>query len=104
MNKDDLEEYIKNNSRAYTIFINKALEFQQNKNAGRALKSRFSDVKVEREANKMWTDTLAKFHTNLMISQELKKKSYQNWVDKIKDNDILDIFEESMSDLDFDAV
>ena len=50
MNTDDLDEYIEENSKSYDIFIEKARINQREKNATRAFNKRYTNERVEDEA------------------------------------------------------
>lgn len=52
MNTDELNQYLKSNSSAYNIFIEKALEDQKARNERRPVAKRWDIVKIERQAEK----------------------------------------------------
>ena len=102
MNTDDLDEYIKENSKAYDIFIEKARINQREKNATRALNKRYTNERVEEEAQQMWRNIIKHLYGKLHSEPKLKDKSPIYWVDFILENNLLESLENSMFDLDLD--
>lgn len=99
MNVDELDQYIKDNCRAYDIFIEKAREDQIDRNSRRKVSKRFNDDKMERAAQKSWHDVVVNFHEKLK-SDTLKKTSPLRWKNFIEENEILESFEDSMAELE----
>ena len=87
MNTEELNEYIKTNSKAYDIFIEKALVYQNNKNASRKMEKRFSE------------DNL---HDKLNAEKTLKKHPSTDWIRFMEEHEMIDNLEDSMGVLDLE--
>ncbi|KMY80851.1 hypothetical protein WZ78_08780 [Leuconostoc mesenteroides subsp. dextranicum] len=102
MNIEDLSDYIKADCSAYKIFIEKALEDQKARNERRPVAKRWDIVKIERQAEKMWANVVTSLHDKLRMESSLKNKEPIYWVKFIADNEILDNFENSMAEFEFE--
>lgn len=97
----ELETYLEENSKVKTIFIEKAIEFQQEKNSKKQPAKRLNEAKINRIVDKMWDQVLGNIHDSIM--KQLKgKTSYLGgkWTQFIEDNEILDMLEESMEEME----
>ena len=98
----ELETYLEENSKVKSIFMEKALELQQEKNAKRQPAKRLNEAKINRIIDKMWDQVLGNIHDSIM--RQLKgKTSYlgDKWPQFMEDNEILDMLEESMESIEF---
>lgn len=98
----ELENYLEENSKVKNIFINKAQEFQQEKNRRRQPAKRLNEARINRIVDKMWGQVLENIHDS--IAKQLKgNTSYLGgkWRQFIEDNEILDMLEESMEEMQF---
>lgn len=102
MNTEDLNDYIKANSKSYDIFITKALAYQNTKNASRKLEKRFSEDKVASKAEKMWENIVVNLHDKLNAEKTLKKHPSTDWIKFMEEHEMLDNFEDSMGSLDLE--
>lgn len=102
MNTDELNQYLKSNSSAYKIFIEKALDDQKARNERRPVAKRWDIGKIERKAEKMWTDVVTSLYDKLRMESSIKGKEPIYWVKFITDKEILDNFENSMAELEFE--
>ena len=80
-------EYLENDFDGYEIFMEKATEYQQNKNQKRPSKSRWNPGKVEKATNEMWKKAM----------QPLYK-----WIEYIEQHEVLEGLRDAMADLNFD--
>ncbi|GAJ26019.1 hypothetical protein JCM15457_927 [Liquorilactobacillus sucicola DSM 21376 = JCM 15457] len=102
MNKQELQEYINNNSRAVKIFWDKALVFQQAKNKKRQPAKRWNETMLERAADKMLATFITGIHDKLkMYIKEDALAPQKSWANFIEDNEILEELEESVVEMDF---
>ncbi|KRL04238.1 hypothetical protein [Liquorilactobacillus oeni] len=102
MNKQQFQEYLENNSQAISLFNNKALEFQENKNKKRQPAKKWNEARLERESEKM----LAAFITSVYekMKSHVKENTLEpekSWIAFIDENDILDELEESIIEMQF---
>lgn len=98
----ELDQFIETNSRAKDTFYEKALVFQQAKNAKRQPAKRWNDTKVDRAVDKMWDEILDSIMTK--VNKAMKRRSNpfgDNWQKFMIETEILENFEESMSELSF---
>lgn len=98
----ELETYLEENSKVKTIFMEKSLEFQQEKNAKKQPAKRLNDAKINQIIDKMWDQVLENIHESVM--KQLKgNTSYLGgkWRQYIEDYEILDMLEESMESIEF---
>ncbi|QHJ80542.1 MAG: hypothetical protein [Caudoviricetes sp.] len=100
MNVEELDQYVKSECKAYDIFIEKARENQNEKNSRRPSTKRFNPEKVEREAQKMWVSVVTNLHEKLKSDKSLKKAAPLRWKSFMMENNILEIFEDSMGELE----
>ncbi len=92
-------EYLENNLDNYQTFMNKALEYQKEKNQKRQAKKRWDEEKLQRAAYDMWKASMENLYNNL--KQELKSGSASDWTNYIIKNNILESVNDGISQLDF---
>lgn len=98
----ELETYLEENSKVKSIFMEKALEFQQEKNAKKQTAKRLNETKINRIVDKMWDQVLESIHNSIM-KQMKGNINYlgDKWPQFIEDNEILDMLEESIESIEF---
>lgn len=98
MNKNELLEYIDNNSTAITIFKDKVRAEQEAKNKKRQSAKRWNEAKIERTVDKFTDDFIGNIYDKLYKGMKANRNtSSQKWIDFIETNEILDDLEESVS-------
>ena len=98
MNKNELLEYIDNNSTAITIFKDKVRTEQEAKNKKRQPAKRWNDAKIERVVNKYTDDFISNVYDKLYKGVKANRNTPGNkWIEFIETNQILDSLEESVS-------
>ncbi|MBB1100091.1 hypothetical protein H5R88_08325 [Limosilactobacillus sp. WF-MT5-A] len=98
MNKNELLEYIDNNSTAITIFKNKVHTEQEAKNKKRQPAKRWNEAKIERVVDKYTDDFIGNVYDKLSKALKANRNTpTQQWVNFIETNEILDSLEESVS-------
>lgn len=103
MNKEELLEYIDNNSTAVANFKDKVRADQQAKNKKRQPAKRWNDARIERQVDKFTNEFIANIHDKL--SKALKANNHtpkEKWIKFIEENELLDDLEESVSMIDFE--
>ena len=98
MNKNELLEYIDNNSTAITIFKDKVRAEQEAKNKKRQPAKRWNDAKIERTVDKFTDDFISNVYDKLYKWVKANRNTPRNkWIEFIETNEILDSLEESVS-------
>ena len=103
MNKEELLEYIDNNSIAVVNFKDKVRADQQSKNKKRQPAKRWNDARIERQVDNFTNEFIANIHDKL--SKALKANNHtpkEKWIKFIEGNELLDDLEESVSMIDFE--
>lgn len=103
MNKEELLEYINNNSNIIASFKDKVRADQQAKNKKRQPAKRWNDARIERQVDKFTDEFINNVYDKL--SRAIKANNHtpeERWIKFIEDNEILDELEESVSMIDFE--
>ena len=103
MNKEELLEYINNNSTAIANFKDKVRADQQAKNKKRQPAKRWNDARIERQVDKFTDEFIGNIHDKL--SRAIKANNHtpkERWIKFIEENELLDDLEESVSMIDFE--
>lgn len=103
MNKEELLEYIDNNSNAVINFKDKVRADQQAKNKKRQPAKRWNDARIERQVDKFTNEFISNIHDKL--SKALKVNNHtpkEKWIKLIEEKELLDDLEESVSMIDFE--
>ena len=98
MNKNELLEYINENSSAITIFKDKVRADQEVKNKKRQPGKRWNDAKIERVVNKYADDFISNVYDKIYKGVKANRNTPKDkWIEFIETNEILDDLEESVS-------
>lgn len=98
MNKNELLEYIDNNSTAITIFKDKVRKEQEAKNKKRQPAKRWNDAKIERTVDKFTDDFIGNVYDKIYKGMKANRNTpSQEWINFLETNEILDDLEESVS-------
>lgn len=92
-------EYLENHLEGYNVFMEKAMQFQREKDAKRPPKNRWNDEKLEKAAADMWRASMQALHTNL--KKTIDSDSDYIWKEYIEKNGILESVNDGISELDF---
>ena len=104
MNKNELLEYIDNNSTAITIFKDKVRTEQEAKNKKRQPAKRWNEAKIERTVDKFTDDFISNVYDKLYKGMKANRNtSNQKWIAFIETNEILDDLEESVSMMEIEG-
>jgi predicted SPOUT superfamily RNA methylase MTH1 len=101
MDIDEFLEYLEANSSAKDTFLEKATEYLEDKNAARERKSRWSESKIEAEAEKMWLSVVSNLYKSLR-SVVKSRDNADKWIDFIEKNGVFDGFAEGIDDMEFE--
>lgn len=91
--------YLQTNLTGYQVFMLKAMQFQRAKNAKRQAKVRWEDKKMEKAADEMWQKAMEALYNNL--KREIKSEFPSSWISYIEKHEILELVNDSISELDF---
>ena len=90
------KQYLEENSRGYRIFTSKALDYQIAKN-------KWNDAKIERTVQEMWKQVSENAYEKIKAQ---KGKAYPGsdkiWIDFMNEIEFIDMFDESMAELEFE--
>lgn len=92
-------EYLEKNLDSYSIFMQKAMQFQIQQNAKRQKKSRWNDKKMEKAAIDMWKKAMEPLYNNL--KRKIKSDLPSSWVSYMEKHEILESVNEGIRELDF---
>ncbi|MEY8356947.1 hypothetical protein AALB39_26885 [Lachnospiraceae bacterium 54-53] len=95
-------EYLEKHLEGYKTFMNKAAQYQREKNLKRPSKSRWNDEKVQKATYDMWKTAMESLYNKL--KNEIKSDFRESWTSFIDKNGILDSVNEGISELDFNEV
>lgn len=104
---DEFKQYLENHGRTYERFMRKALDYQNAKNARRNASKRWSDEKIEREAETMWSDMIKNAYDKIKANGKFKKRFVHQeeidyWIRFMNEHEILDSFADSVDELEFE--
>lgn len=108
MYPDEFKEYLESYGRTYERFMQKALDFQNAKNAKRTpARKKWSEEKVEREAGMMWASVVKNVYDKIKANGKFKKhyihqEEIDDWIQFMNEHEILDSFADSVDELEFE--
>lgn len=103
MNKEELLEYINNNSNIIANFKDKVRVNQQYKNKKRQPAKQWNDAQIERQVDKFTDTFVSNIYDKLFRAIKANNRTpKERWIKFIEDNEILDNLEESVSMIDFE--
>ena len=92
-------EYMEQNLSGYGIFMEKALNYQKKKNAGRPVAKRWNDSRIQKAAYDMWRQAMEPLYNNLKV--EIDSSLPQEWDVYISGHEILESVTEGIREMDF---
>lgn len=99
MKYKDFLEYLETNIEGYKVFMGKAMQFQNEKNAKRPAAKRWENPKMEKAAYEMWKTSMQSLYNNL--NHEIKSDLEQSWINFIEHNNIIETVNDGINDLNF---
>lgn len=102
MNTDELKQYLAENSQVENRFMEKALDYLNQKNLDRAPARRYNETMVQRQADKLYDELLENVNSKI-ASQNRGPQTKESWIKIMAANNLLEGLEDSMSDLSFEA-
>lgn len=103
MNKEELLEYIDNNSTAVSNFKDKVRADQQAKNKKLQPAKQWNDTRIERQVDKFTDEFIGNIYDKL--SRAIKANNHtpkERWIKFIEENELLNDLEESVSMINFE--
>lgn len=98
MNKDELLEYIDENSTAITTFKDKVRADQEARNKKRQPAKRWNEARIERQVDKFTDTFISNIYDKLYKGLKANRNTpAEKWIAFIETNEILDSLEESVS-------
>ena len=91
--------YLEENFDGYKIFMQKAIDFQQEKNKNRPAKKRWDQAKVEKASYEMWKQGMQTLYNNLKT--QIKSAISYKWTEYIVQHEVLENLQDTISDLNF---
>lgn len=91
--------YLENNLDGYHSFMEKAMEYQGEKNKKRQPAKRWNEEKMQKAAYDMWKTAMEPLYNQ--IKAAVKSDMEFIWIDFIRKNDVFDSVNEGISELDF---
>ena len=107
MYSDEFKEYVENNGRAYEKFIIKATDYLNEKNSRRQPNKRWKESRIDKEAEKMWTDLIKNTYDKIKSVIKTKRRfsheqEIEDWIEFLRENEILESFSDSIDELEFE--
>ena len=99
MTKQELLDYLEQNSGALTSFRVKSLDYQNMKNQKRQPAKRWNETKVDRAVDKMVKEFIESIHQKMTFN--VKGDSYDAWIQFMEQNEVLEGLEESVNEMEF---
>lgn len=100
MNKQELLDYLEQNSSAIDTFREKSLDYQNMKNQKRQPAKRWNETKVDRAVDKMVKEFIESVQQKMMFN--IKGDSYDSWKQFIEQNEVVEGLEESINEMVFE--
>lgn len=92
-------QYLESNLDAYKIFMNKAVQFQRDKNLKRPAKKRWDEDKMQRAAYDMWKKSMETLFNTL--KHEINSDIDFVWKEYIQKNNLIETIDDGIRDMDF---
>lgn len=97
------KELLEKELSSYENFLIRALEHQKAKNKKRTPKKRWTDARVEKEAEGMWNDTVKKIYEN--VNSQVKRDTFRPekpWYDFFEKYNFLEQIDEGLAEVEFE--
>ncbi|MEE6717017.1 hypothetical protein [Schleiferilactobacillus harbinensis] len=102
MDTEELRHYIEANSNVKHAYMNKAMEQLQEINRAKSPARRSNDAELDHQAEMMYANFIHDVHDKVVASTNLTgSDSYEQWINTIQRNEILESLEESIVDSDY---
>ena len=99
----ELIDYIKEQTSAYDIFYEKALDFQNTKNKARTGKAKWTEKKIEKVVDTMWEQSMQVLYDKVRSQAGMPKLNpRQAWIDFMDKENVLDSLVEGISETEFE--
>lgn len=103
MKLNTFKEYLETHATSYEKFIEKATEYQKAKNKNRQAKHRWPEKKIERAVDAMWDQVVQSAYEKIKQQKgRAHAGSDQIWLQFMNENDFLELFNESLDEIEFE--
>ena len=104
MNFTDFKEWLEENTNGYGIFIRKACDLQEEKNKKRTGKNKkWTEARITKEVESMWLTLAKSAHDKIRAEKGIPDyNGKQIWIDFMKKKKIIEMFDDSVSDMEFE--
>ncbi|MDT2830061.1 hypothetical protein P7H62_14420 [Vagococcus carniphilus] len=103
MTINEFLNFLEKNLISYNIFIEKATEYQLEKNKKRTPKKRWEEKKVNRAINEMWKSSMQVAYEKVKTEIGIPRyDGYEKWIEFIEENDFLEAINDSITELEFE--
>lgn len=104
MNYQEFKSWLEENSRGYEMFINKATDWQNEKNMKRTGKTKkWNEAKIARVVNGMWGDVVKNAYEKIKSEKGVAKyNGYQIWLSFLDEIEFLENFDDGIAELEFE--
>ena len=92
-------QYLESNLDTYKVFMNKAMQFQRDKNSKRPAKKRWDEDKMHRAAYDMWKKSMEPLFGTL--KHEIGSDLDFAWKEYIQKNNLLEVVSDGIREMDF---
>ena len=101
---DEFVEYLQTNAkRTLDLFLEKATEYQNEKNNGRSGKAKWPEAKVARAVEDMYNQLLTNTYEKIkMVKPVAKYNGYQIWVEFLEQSEFFELFSDSIAEMEFE--
>lgn len=99
----EFKEYLENTA-GFEIYIQKALDLQQERNSRRSEKKgkKWNGARMEREAYRMWEDVVLSAYEQVKRARVEMKAGTKTWIEFMKENEFLENFNDGISEMEFE--
>ncbi|HAP3558623.1 TPA: hypothetical protein IUD88_001218 [Enterococcus faecalis] len=100
----EFREYLEENARhSLELFIEKATEYQLEKNKNRSGKSKWNEAKVQRAIDAMLDRLIDGAYEQIKAQKGVPKyNGRQIWIDFMNEHDFLEMFSDGVSEMEFE--
>lgn len=98
----EFKEFLEENSTGYSTFVEKAYEYQSEKNKARTPRKRWQEKKLDRAVNEMWKQVVLNAYEQIKSSKKSSKAESKTWEEFITDIGFIESFDDGIAELEFE--
>ncbi|MGF1918105.1 hypothetical protein [Enterococcus faecalis] len=101
---NEFVEHLQTNAQlSLDIFLEKATEYQNEKNKNRKVKEKWPEEKIQIAVNKMYNQLLTNTYETIKIAKPIPKYNrYQIWEEFLLETEFLEMFADSIAQMEFE--